>query len=99
LRSSLSFSFTNCSIFSSVKKLGYFSALARFNSIYSFCRVAKALPTKKVDQAVGENIKELIPQAEIQKEMTTTFGIIAKWPMRDYSTEKFEQLLQKLGKI
>jgi len=54
---------------------------------------------KKVDQAVRENIKELIPQAEIQKEMTTTFGIIAKWPMKDYSTEKFEQLLRKLGKI
>ena len=55
--------------------------------------------SKKVDQAAREGIRELLPQAEIQKEMTTTFGIIAKWSMKDYSTEKFEQLLRKLGKI
>lgn len=55
--------------------------------------------SKKVDQVVRKNIKELIPRAEIQKEMTTTFGIIAKWPMKDYSAEKFEQLLRKLGNI
>lgn len=55
--------------------------------------------TKKVDQAVRKNIKQLVPHAEIQKEMTTTAGLIVKWPMKDYSTEKFENLLQKLSKI
>ncbi|MGB9911325.1 MAG: hypothetical protein ACPLKP_01830 [Microgenomates group bacterium] len=55
--------------------------------------------TKKIDQIVREKIKKLLPRAEIQKEMTTSFGIIAKWPMKDYSTEKFEQLLRKLSQI
>lgn len=55
--------------------------------------------TKKVDQIVRKKIRELLPRAEIQKEMTTTFGIIAKWPMEDYSTEKFEQVLYKLSQI
>lgn len=55
--------------------------------------------SKKVDQAVRNIIKEIIPTAKIQKEMTTTFGIIAKWPMKDYSTEKFEELLKKISSI
>ena len=55
--------------------------------------------SKKVDRDVRDIVKNLIPQADIQKNMTTTFGIIAKWPMKDYSTEKYEQLLQKLSKI
>jgi len=55
--------------------------------------------SKKVDQKARKIIKETIPTVKIQKEMTTTFGIIAKWPMKDYLTEKFEELLQQLGKI
>lgn len=55
--------------------------------------------TKKIDQSVRENIQQLIPLAKIQKEIATTFGIIFKWPMMDYSTEKFEQILQQLAKI
>ena len=55
--------------------------------------------TIKIDKQVRKNIKEIIPKAEILKEMTTNYGMIAKWSLKDYSTEKFEELLQKLGKI
>jgi hypothetical protein len=55
--------------------------------------------TKKIDNETRKKIKQVIPKAEIQKEMTTTFGVIAKWRLKNYSTEKFEELLEKLGKI
>lgn len=55
--------------------------------------------TKKIDHETRKRIKQVIPKAEIQKEMTLTYGVIAKWKLKDYSTEKFEELLQKLGKI
>jgi hypothetical protein len=55
--------------------------------------------TKKIDQAVRDAINQLFPKANLQTELATSFGIIFKWPMLNYSTEQFDHLLQKLARI
>lgn len=54
---------------------------------------------KGIEKKAKRIIKEVLPKAELLKDMTTTFGKIAKWPLRNYTTEKFEELLRNLGKI
>jgi len=54
---------------------------------------------KEIEKQAKKAIKEVLPKAEIMGEMTTTFGKIAKWSLGNYSTEKFEELLEKLGKV
>jgi len=55
--------------------------------------------TKNTDKEARRIIKEIIPEAEISNEMTTSFGVIAKWKMKNYSSGVFEKILGKLSKI
>ncbi|MFH1601885.1 MAG: hypothetical protein ABIB61_02930 [Candidatus Shapirobacteria bacterium] len=55
--------------------------------------------TKNIDQESRKIIKEVIPEAEISEKMKTSFGIMAKWRIKDYSIKAFEQLLKQLAKI
>jgi len=55
--------------------------------------------TKNTDSEARRIIKEIIPEAEIFNEMTTSFGVMAKWKMGNYSSGVFERLLEQLSKI
>ncbi len=55
--------------------------------------------TKNTDVEARRIIKEIIPEVEISDEMTTSFGVIAKWKMKNYSSGVFERLLDQLSKI
>lgn len=54
---------------------------------------------KEIEKGAKKIIKEVLPQVELLKEMTTTFGKVAKWQLKNYSTEIFEKLLQQLSNI
>jgi len=54
---------------------------------------------KIVNGQARKIIKQVIPNAELLKEVTTTFGKIVKWQLKDYSTDRFENLLSKLSQI
>lgn len=55
--------------------------------------------TKNTDVEARRIIKEIIPESEISGEMTTSFGVMAKWKMGNYSSGVFERLLDQLSKI
>jgi len=52
---------------------------------------------KETENKIREIIRKIVPEAELMKEMKTTLGKIAKWPLINYSREKLVELLQKLG--
>lgn len=54
---------------------------------------------KEIEKGAKKIIKEVLPKAELLKEMTTTFGKIAKWQLKDYLTEVFDKLLRRLSQI
>lgn len=54
---------------------------------------------KEIEEGAKKVIKEVLPKAELLKEMTTTFGKIAKWQLKDYSTETFDKLLQRFSQM
>ena len=54
---------------------------------------------QKYEKKIKGLVKQYLPKAEILSDLKTQSGKFAKWQMKDYSTEKFEELLQKLGKI
>lgn len=55
--------------------------------------------TRNIDKEIRKNIEKIVPKAEILKEMTTAFGMIAKWQLKDFTVEQFEGLLKELSKI
>lgn len=54
---------------------------------------------QKYERKIKDLIKQYLPNAEFLPDLKTQSGKFAKWQMKDYSTEKFEKLLQKLSKI
>lgn len=54
---------------------------------------------KELEKEAKRVIKEVLPEAELSKEMTTSFGVIAKWQLKNYSTEIFEKFLRQLSNI
>jgi hypothetical protein len=54
---------------------------------------------REIERDSKKVIREVLPKAEVLKEMTTTFGKIAKWQLEDYSTEVFDKLLQRLSQM
>jgi hypothetical protein len=54
---------------------------------------------QKYEKKIKNLIKQYLPNAEILPTLKTQSGKFAKWQLKGYSTEKFEKLLQKLGKI
>ena len=55
--------------------------------------------SKKTEAAAKKVIKEVLQKVELAKSMKTTFGKIAKWPLKEYSTEAFDKLLRRLPQI
>ena len=54
---------------------------------------------QKYEKKIKDLIKQSLPKAEILPDLKTQKGKFAKWQLKDYSTERFEELLQKLIKI
>lgn len=55
--------------------------------------------TKNIDKESRGIISKALVKAEISEPMKNSFGIVAKWLMKDYSTVKFKQLLEQLAEI
>ena len=55
--------------------------------------------TRELEKDLKKMIQSEFPNTEVSNELRTTFGKIAKIPLNDYATDKFEALLEEISHI